>query len=85
MNSILEGIVDKKIIGILNVFIKNKNELFHLQKVSELSKVPLATSFRLMRRLVSLQLVKIIRINKFKVYKLAENKKTELLIRLLEK
>jgi len=85
MNGVLEGLVDKKIMRILKVFIKNKNELFHLQKVSELSNVSLATSFRLMRRLVSLGFVKVIRVGKFKVYKFAENKKTGLLIKVWEK
>lgn len=80
MDSILDGLLDKKIKNILNVFIKNKDELFHLKKISEVSNVPIATSFRLMKKLVSLGFVTTIRINKFKVYKLAENKKTGLLI-----
>ena len=85
MNAILDGIVDKKIKNILNVFIKNKNELFHLQKISKLSNVPIASSFRIVRRLVSLGFIAVIRINKFKVYKLEDNKKTKDLIGLLGK
>lgn len=80
MSGILDGIVDKKIKNILNVFIKNKNELFHIRKISEESNVPISTSFRLIKKLVSLGFVTIIRINKFKVYRLAENKKTDMLV-----
>ncbi len=83
MSSILEGLMDKKIENVLNVFIKNKGELFHLQKISQQSKVPIASSFRLMKRLTNAGFVTVIRIGKFKVYKLAENKKTRVLSGLL--
>lgn len=85
MNNILDGIVDKKIGDILNVFIKNGDEIFHLSKIAEESNVPVATSFRIIKKLVDLGFITIIRINKFKVYKLAKNKKTMLLIKLLGK
>jgi len=85
MNGVLEGLVDGKVVSVINVFVKNRNELFHIKKVSELSNVPLATSFRIIRRLVSLGFVSVIKVGKFKVYRLAENKKTRLLVRLLEK
>jgi len=79
MNGALEGLVDKKIRSILSVFIKNKGELFHLQKIAKLSNVPLASSFRIVRRLVSLGFVTLIKINKFKVYELSDSKKTKVL------
>jgi len=80
MNDVLDELVDKKIKNILNVFIKNKDELFHLKKISEESDVPIASSFRIIKRLVRLGFITTIRINKFKVYKLAGNKKTKLLV-----
>ena len=85
MDDVLYGLVDKKIRSILSVFIKNKGELFHLQKISKLSNVPIASSFRIVRRLVSLGFVSVIRINKFKVYKLSDSKKTKVLIGFLGK
>ncbi len=84
MIDVLEGLVDKKVRNILKIFIKNKDELFHLKKISEMSKVPIATSFRIVRRLVMLGFVRVIRVGKFKLYKLADNKKTELLRGLLK-
>jgi len=79
MTNVLDGLVDKKVKNILNAFIKNKGELFHLQKVSKLSKVPIASSFRLVRKLEEQGFIIAIKIGKFKVYKLADNKKTKLL------
>lgn len=85
MDDVLYGLVDKKIRNILNIFIKNRGELFHLQKIAKLSNVPIASSFRIVRKLVSLGFVTVIRINKFKVYKLSDNKKTRILIGFLGK
>lgn len=79
MKDILDGLIDKKIKKILDVFIKNEKELFHIQKISELSDVPISSSFRLIKRLMSLGFITSIEIGKFKVYKLAENKKTRIL------
>lgn len=79
MNDVLDSLIDKKVKSILDVFIKNKGQLFHIKKVSKISNVPIATSFRLIKKLSSLGFITIIKINKFKVYKLADNKKTELL------
>ena len=84
MNDVLDGLMDKKIRNILSVLIKNKDELFHLQKISKLSNVPIASSFRIVKRLVRLGFVAVIRINKFKVYRLEDNKKTKLLVGLLK-
>ncbi len=85
MNGVLDGIIDQKIRNILNVFLKNNTELFHLQKVSRLSNVPISSSFRLIKKLVNLGFVSIVKIDKFKVYKLAENKKTRQLIGIFGK
>ena len=85
MSGVLEGIIDRNVNSILSMFVKDKSELFHLQKVSKLSGVPIATSFRIVRRLVSLGFVAVIKVGKFKVYKIAENKKTKVLVGLLGK
>ena len=85
MNAVLDGLLDKKVKNILTVLIRNKDELFHLQKISKLSNVPIASSFRIVKRLASLGFIAVIRINKFKVYKLGDNKKTKELIGLLGK
>jgi len=85
MNDVLDGLVDRKIRRILDVFIRDKDELFHLQKISKVSGVPIASSFRIVKRLVGLGFINVIKINKFKVYRLKYNKKTKLLIKWTEK
>lgn len=82
MGDIFGGIVDEKIRKILGVFIKHKGELFHLQKISKMSHVPISTSFRLVKDLVSFGFITTVKVDKFKLYKLAENEKTKLLINL---
>ena len=84
MNGVLEGLLEKKVKNILGVFIKNKGELFHLQKISKESNVPISSCFRLIKKLVGLGFITTIKIGKFKVYKLVENKKTKVLATLLK-
>ena len=79
MVDVFSGIVDEKIRKILDIFIKNKGELFHLKKISRLSNVPLSSSFRLVKNLVNYGLINIVKVGEFKLYKLAENKKTNLI------
>jgi predicted AAA+ superfamily ATPase len=82
MNDIFSGIVDDKIRKILDVLIKNEGELYHLKKISKLSHVPISSSFRLVQKLVNFGIITTIKIDDFKLYKLAENKKTKLLVSL---
>lgn len=77
--SLLAGIIDPKLEKILRVFIENKEELFHLKKISAQSKVPLTTTFSLIKKLAKLNIVTISKVGKLKLYKLAENKKTSFL------
>lgn len=79
----LEGLIDKKVERILKTFFVNKEQLFHINKLSEESGVPLATTFRIINKLVSLNIITSININKFKLYKLNKSKRTILLETLL--
>lgn len=81
---VLEGLLDIKIENILRLFFQNEDELFHINKISAESKVPLATSFRIVRKLVGLKIIKTVEIGKFKVYKLDAGKKTKLLMQLIK-
>lgn len=77
--NLLTGLIDPKIEKILKVFIENKEELFHLKKISAHSKVPLTTTFSLIKKLAKLDIISISKVGKLKLYKLAENKKTSFL------
>lgn len=65
-------LLDSKLVKILDVFIKNKTKLFHLQKLSQESKVPIATTFRVISKLVSLGFVDVIVVGKLKLYRIKE-------------
>jgi len=77
--NLLAGLIDSKIERILKIFIENKEEFFHLKKISTQSKVPLTTTFSLVKKLARLNIITISKVGKLKLYKLAANKKTSFL------
>jgi len=81
--SILEGLLDIKIEKILKLLLKNNNELFHINKISTITKVPLSSTFRIINKLKKLNLIETITIGKIKLYKLSKNKKTNRLNKIL--
>ena len=76
---ILEGLFDKKILKVIKFFLVNKDKEFYLQEISNLVDVPIATVFRLIKKLKELKIVEEIKIKKFKIYKCANNKNVEFL------
>ena len=70
--SVLLSLLDAKVLRIIKVLVKHKNEQFHIKKLSQTSKVPLATTFRILNRLVKLEIVRVNTIGKFKLYQLNE-------------
>ena len=75
--SIFRRLINQKVLKILDLFLKNKDELFHLNKISEETKVPIGSTFRLVNQLVSLELLDVVVIGKMKIYKLADNEKVK--------
>ncbi len=73
--SIFRQLIDPKVIKILDLFLKNKDKLFHLNKISEEAKVSIASTFRIISKLVSLNLLDVVVIGKMKIYKIADNEK----------
>ena len=56
-----------------------------LREISKKSGVPVASTFRIINRLLSMNLIRLVRINKFKLYKLANTKETDFLKNILKK
>lgn len=83
--SVFEEIIDQKIIKIFQVLSSNKEEYFHLQKISRISNVPMSTTFRIIGKLVKIGLVEQMNVDKTKLYRIADNKKVDELKRALEK
>lgn len=81
---VLEGLIDKKVERVLRLFLENKTELFHINSVSKRSGVPLATAFRIIRKLADLEIIAAVEVGKFRIYRLNATEKTELLVRLIK-
>ena len=73
---ILESLFDSKKLRILKLFYKEKERKFYLREIAKISEVPIATTYRIINKLVSLKLINQIMISRFKLYKLAENENT---------
>ena len=52
------GLIDHKLTAVLGVFIRNPNKEYCLNEVTNESKVPVATTHRMLRKLLKLNLIK---------------------------
>ena len=84
MNQNFKGLIDEKVSAVLDVFLKNPDELYHINMVSELSRVPISTAFRIIKNLVELKILDKKTIGKFGIYKLASGEKTKYLKKALK-
>ncbi len=75
----LESLFDRKLVSILRVFFQFEEKKFYLKEISDAAKVSMATTHRILTRLVKIGILSEIKISKFKVYQLAKNEKTEFL------
>jgi hypothetical protein len=82
---LLEELFDDKLIRMLQLFLENKDKQFYLREIAKESGVPLATSSRLLSKLVKLEVIRLIKISKFKIYQLSDNEDTKFLRRFLKK
>jgi len=78
------GIMDSKIVSILDFFIKNSDKEYCLNEVSNQSKVPIATTHRILRKLLKLNLIKFKKIKTLRLYALNESDATSYLNTLFE-
>ena len=76
MSSKLESIVESKLLKILKLFLNNPDELYHLKKISDKTKVPLGSTHRLIKKLSKTKIIDTVTVGKIKLYKLnKENSK----------
>jgi hypothetical protein len=80
---VMEGLIDSKLTRVIKTFLRDKDGLFHLKKISNHSKVPLTTTLAITKKLVGLDILEIVVIGKFKLYRLAKNKKTEFIDKVI--
>ncbi len=81
---LLEELFDKKILNILRVFLNNPEEEFYLRELSRKTRVPVATVFRIVSKLRSLELIEEHKIKKFKLYSLKKGPNIDVLQQFLE-
>ncbi len=77
--AILKELFDQKILNILELFLQNKEKQFYLREISKLSNVPVATTYRIVNKLVSLEFIQETQISKFKIYQLSKGEKARAL------
>ena len=75
--AIIRQLINRKVLKILDVLLNNKKKFYHLSKISEESRVPIASTFRITNQLVSLNIVEVYVISKMKIYRIADNKTTK--------
>ena len=76
MNSIRQ-VVDKKILRIVDVLLKNPAQIYHLQKISIDAKVPLGTTHRLVKKLSDAEFFEVVHVGKSRLYRLNKTKEKE--------
>ncbi len=77
------GLIDSKTLKIIGLFINNPDEFYHINKVSDETDVPLATTFRIINILTKNEILEYKLISKFKIYRLAKNTKTNKLRKII--
>ncbi|MDP7141653.1 MAG: hypothetical protein QF362_03000 [Candidatus Woesearchaeota archaeon] len=76
---LLEELFDKKVLKVLKLFLADKGNEFYLREIAKLSKVPVASTYRIITKLIALNIIDEKKIKKFKLYKIKQNKSTEFL------
>ena len=82
--NIIEEFFNKKVLAILKLFLFDETGQFYLREVAKKARVPVATTFRIIKRLKELEIIEESVIKKTKLYSLSENKNTKLLAGMLE-
>ena len=74
----VQQLIDRKIQKVLSTLQRHPDREFHLQELSALSHVPLASTFRIVRKLAAIGLLDVVKHGKMKMYHLNKDRKTEL-------
>lgn len=78
-SDILENLFDQKILHILREFYAQDQHQFYLREIAKLTSVSVATTFRILNRLVELSILEQVTAGTTKLYKLADTEATRFL------
>ena len=81
---LLESLFDNKIISVINLLLQSREKQFYLREISKESNVPVATTFRILQKLVKLKIVKAIKVSRFKLYQIEENEQVMFLASIIK-
>lgn len=82
---VLRELFDEKIIKVISAFLDEPSRTFSLTQISSQAKVNIATTLRIIDKLVKKEIIDIELIGKSKFYKLKQSEKTLLLNKLLRR
>ena len=82
---VLRELFDSKVISVVNVFLEYPERHFSLSEVSNLAKVHIATTFRVLNKLMEKEFIRIVLMGKSKFYQLKRGEKSMILFRFLKK
>lgn len=80
---VIESLFDPKIIKILRLFINNPSDEYYLREIAKLTRVPPASTYRILKNLLELELLEELKNKHLKTYKLNEEN-TRMFADLLE-
>lgn len=83
-DKLLERLFDRKKLVVLKHFLKFPDQQFYLREVARSTRIPLATVFRIVGRLVELDLLKVTKIKGFKLYSWDETDSSKYIQYILE-
>ena len=81
--SLLSELFDEKLLKVISILMTNRNKKFYLQEIADQTKVPIASTYRILQKLSRLGLVDLVPVSRFKLYRIADNEKTKQLETLL--
>ncbi len=81
---ILEELFDRKILSVLKLFINRQDMKFYLREISKETKIPPATVYRILNKLVALEILTREETKNSKLYVLSDSRKAAFLRELLK-
>ena len=84
MFTVLNNLFDSKKIAVIQIFLSDKEKEFYLAELSKEAAVPIATTYRIVNKFLELGIIDLIKVKKFKLYKLSDNENTRYLEQFLK-
>ena len=72
-------------IKLLQTFFSDPNKNFYLVELSKINNIPVATTSRLLTKFIKLNIIQVVKVNRFKLYKLNDNDDVSFLKRFLKR